>query len=274
MSSQTQETLPGEAARHLPHADAQRLTQAMKSQGYVVFKPTLDSTEVEALEQLRSQLSMLPKDPHAASGRYRWLGKAVLLRGEDIVHWVPDEFDSDGNAVCTYVQEMLNPQFPGVLRQFPALPGCVKSNVLLTHQILRDRALTFWEGPDAQRHLHVHVHVIALRVAGASDEARPSPPYLHRDGEPFTFVHLIKRDNVAGGVNALAPPEYAGRLPHQIPGELLAEFELTSAFESYGVVDAMVSHHVGGVRALEAGHPADRSVVLIDFTPLVPQLVP
>jgi hypothetical protein len=247
---------------------------SLRARGYARFQPDLGPADRVALTEIQTAIADLPKDPYAVAGRFRWLGKGVVLRGDDIVHWVPDELDANGSAVSTYVQESLNPEFPGVKRQFAALPPHLKANSLLAGQVLRDLDMTFWSNRDLERHLLVHVHVISLRVTKPGEEAKPSPPCLHRDGEPFTFVHLIKRENVAGGINALAPPECEGCRPEEIRDKLIAQFELTAPFESYGVVDSMVSHHVDGVRQADATMAAERAVVLIDFTPLAPQLVP
>lgn len=85
-----------------------------------------------------------------------------------------------------------------------------------------------------------------------------------------------------GGVNAIAPISYKNRLPADVPPhDMLAQFTLSNELDSFVVDDIHVCHHVSAVDVLpapeDAAHRPDedrgwRSVLLIDFTPLVPRL--
>ena len=261
------------------HADDRHPTDELRhefvTKGVIRFTPELaDEVDIQHFLELQKAIAELPRDPYATGGRHRAMAKGIFVYGEDRPHWIAER-DHDGKPVATYVQDTtLNPEADGAIRVFEALPQKVQNNPLLLDLIRLDRALTFWPPEDATRHLLVHVHLISLRVETAGEVAEITPPHLHRDGEPFTFVHLLTRRNLAGGVNAIAPPSYAGRRPVEIPDQIISQFELTERLDSYGVVDQMVSHYVEGVRQRVPGETAERGVLLVDFTPLVPRLVP
>ena len=70
-----------------------------------------------------------------------------------------------------------------------------------------------------------------------------SPDVLHQDGEPFTFVHLVRRDNAVGATTAVAIPDVAGKKPEDVdPATIHTQFELLQPLESYGVLASKVAH--------------------------------
>lgn len=116
--------------------------------------------------------------------------------------------------------------------------------------------------------IHVGVHFVKLLVENDDDKAVSSPDCLHQDGEPFTFAHLIKRENVKGGTNAIGIPDIKGNRPEEVDQADIHRgiFELNKPLESYGVYDS--------VRPLcescrERGRPGRnrgvRSIILIDY---------
>ena len=83
---------------------------------------------------------------------------------------------------------------------------------------------------------------------------------MHQDGEPVTFVHLIERVGVRGGVNIIAPPQFADQHPRDIPqGAKLDEFTIEESLESYAVVDAATNRAVGVASYLRID-PANGSI--------------
>lgn len=224
--------------------------------------------------QLRDAFTELPPDPYAERAhRYRRYGRAVLVPWEQSLTWLPTHQDPVLGPVTEYYQGDHNPEHPGRRRRFPALSAATRANALLRQIILFDAREATQLEPLRQGLVHVGVHLLKLAVDGSEEEAVPSPNVLHQDGEPFTFAHLISRDNVTGGVNVIAPPRCAGLHPEEVSKELIqAEFTLDRPLDSYGVYDPQVSHYVSPVRRGSAARRGERSVLLVDFTPYVPHI--
>src|SRR5699024_4715361 len=81
---------------------------------------------------------------------------------------------------------------------------------LLREIIMADYHETFWKEEEKIMPIHVGVHFVKLLVTQDGEKAVSSPDCLHQDGEPFTFAHLIKRENVKGGTNAIGIPAVRG----------------------------------------------------------------
>lgn len=107
-------------------------------------------------------------------------------------------------------------------------------------------------------------------VTEDDQESVASPNTLHQDGEPFTFVHLVTYKNVIGGTSTVATTNCAGLKREDVDEKfILDEFDLINPLDSYGVCDQKVSHYVKGVKKGKDPQPAERGVLLIDFTPTV-----
>lgn len=98
--------------------------------------------------------------------------------------------------------------------------------------------------------------------------SRSTPDCLHRDGQPYTAVHLVSRHDVTGGLNYIAPPRYSGRNVDELPADALTTFTLTEPLDSYIVDDAAVCHHVSAVGCAPGAASGSRTVMLIDFSPI------
>ena len=84
----------------------------------------------------------------------------------------------------------------------------------------------------------------------------------------------MRRKNVAGGSNYVAPPDCAGMHPGELGDEkILSKFTLENVLDSFVVDDARVSHHVDEVYPIIQDQACERSVLLVDFTPMMPQFV-
>jgi hypothetical protein len=225
------------------------------------------------LQEIQDAFDDLPADPYALeTQRFRRYARAVAVPWTRSISWFPATHDDTVGWAIEYYQGDHNPEFPGERRLFPAVPQSVLRNELLAEIVLADLDRVGWLDALRSNPVHVGLHFIRLFVDDAEQEAVSSPNRLHQDGEPFTFAHLIRRRNVVGGVNVIAPPRFAGLLPHEVSEELItASFTLEEPLESYVVYDPKVSHYVSPVRAAELG-PGERCVLLIDFTPLVPNI--
>ncbi|AOR34679.1 hypothetical protein BFF78_29755 [Streptomyces fodineus] len=226
------------------------------------------------LKKLSDAFTELPADPYGRdANRYRRYGRAVYVPWEHTLMWTPPVDDPAAGPVTVYYQGTHNPEHAGEHRRFAAVPAEVQANELLRQIILFDAAEAAQSEELRTGLVHVGVHFVKLAVDTAEDEAVSSPNELHQDGEPFTFAHLISRDNVTGGVNVIAPPRCAGLRPDEVAGELLqAQFTLESPLDSYAVHDPQVSHYVSPVRRGPESRRGERCVLLVDFTPYVPQI--
>jgi hypothetical protein len=170
-----------------------------------------------------------------------------------------------------YYQSDYNPEYLSRVRGFVPFEDDLKHDPFLNHILWQDFDLTFWEEAQLIRPFTVGVHLVKLLVLNNGDRAVSSPNILHQDGEPFTFVHLIQRDNAVGARTSVATPACAGKMPEDVdPALIHAQFELTTPLESYGVFDPKVSHYVSGLEHGPEDRPAIRAALLTDFTPLVP----
>lgn len=251
-----------------------RYQDILRQEGYVKFQLADVFTDIHLEAELKAigeAFDQLPVDAYAPEfNRYRRYSRAVILPRTGQVEWLPNTVDAAGQPVQEYFQGPYNPEYAGSYRRFPPLSEKIKANRLVERIIQFDFCQTFWDERDILLPVHVGVHFVKLKVETDEDEALSSPNCLHQDGEPFTFVHLIRRKNVTGGVNTIAEPACAGRLPHEIKAESVrASFTLKDSLESYGVCDQKVSHYVSPVKKGSEGAAGERSAILIDFQPTV-----
>ncbi|MFD2829082.1 2OG-Fe dioxygenase family protein [Corticicoccus populi] len=216
--------------------------------------------------EILEYFSDLPADDYAPGlNRYRRYSRALVLPGTEEIHWLPTIQKGD-NEFSAYFQGKFNPEHPGAYREFHSIEENIRNNKLLNKIIKANYDETFWSTEDKIMPIHVGVHFVKLFVQNDDDKAVSSPDCLHQDGEPFTFAHLIERDNVNGGTNAIGVPGAAGKVPEEVDDEdLLEVFEIDQPLESYGVYDSAVSHYVSPVTKGGEDRPGVRSVILIDY---------
>lgn len=248
-------------------------TNLLKEKGYSRFHLADEITDLNVyhyLRELEKEFDHLPIDPYAVDKkRYRRYSRAIIMPWSREVEWLPN-YLLEGNPVSEYFQGKFNGEYLEAYRAFPPLSDQVKLNPLLNKIIQCDFDMTFWNDRDCIMPIHVGVHFVKMLAETKNDESTASPDCIHQDGEPFTFVHLINRSNVHGGVNTIATTECAGLSREQADESLiLEEFELREPLESYAVCDNMVSHYVSGVKKGSESVPGERNAILIDYTPLV-----
>lgn len=257
-----------------PNTDSCELSDlsgySLRDNGFVAFSMegcATDTRDGSPFAQLLSAFEGLPPDPYAnGTGRFRRYDHAVILPWSHKIDWVPPVAGPDGEPQAEYYQGSYNPEHPGKRRAFPALSEDLRANPVLQALIWNDFDLSFWSDHERALPVHVGVHMVKLLASKPESMAISSPNALHQDGEPFTFAHLVTRRNVLGGENVIAAPRCAGFLPDELaPGTIIARFDLRRPLDSYGVHDPKVSHYVAGIRQQDPAHPAERSVVLIDF---------
>lgn len=245
----------------------------LKKNGYEYYdlKKSLDSPHLDRdLEELKQEFATLPVDSYAKElNRYRKYARAVIVPGTDQVQWLPS-IETEEGEMYKYFQGSFNPEYTNSARDFPAIPERVRANRLLNDIVLFDYKQTFWREEDLLLPVHAGIHFVKLEVENEGDIAVSSPNHLHQDGEPFTFAHLVHRQNVEGGLNAIGIPDVAGEVPEDVDeSRLLEQMTLTEPLESYGVFDPMVSHYVAPVTKGDEEEKGQRSMILIDFQPTV-----
>lgn len=109
------------------------------------------------------------------------------------------------------------------MRAMPALPQEITSLPLIRELLIHDAKLADWNLHDRSNPIHIGMHFIKCEPSDEFPEAVSSPNALHQDGEIFSFVHLLQRDNVDGGANAVALPQWVGNLPENIPRQFLLD---------------------------------------------------
>ncbi|WP_347860942.1 2OG-Fe dioxygenase family protein [Salimicrobium sp. PL1-032A] len=245
----------------------------LKNNGYEYYdlKEQLQYTQLEEdLEELKQEFTTLPIDSYAKElNRYRRYARAVIIPGTGEVQWLPSVETEEGE-MYKYFQGSFNPEYTNAARDFPAISEKIRANKLLNDIVMFDYRQTFWREEDMLLPVHAGIHFVKLEVEDEGDMAVSSPNHLHQDGEPFTFAHLVHRQNVEGGLNAIGVPEVAGDVPEDVDdSKLLKQMTLTEPLESYGVFDPMVSHYVAPVTKGKKEKKGQRSMILIDFQPTV-----
>ena len=153
-----------------------------------------------------------------------------------------------------------NPEAGGLRRQFAGL-GELATNPLLIELIKVDFVSAPWLADHWHMPIDVGVHLIRY-VARPGVPSVSSPANFHRDGEPFTSVHIVGRKDLedGSGLTEIAEDKDGNRL--------LAQFELAEPFETAVVTDALVYHRVTPVVVAPGKEIGFRDVVLIDFSPM------
>lgn len=255
-----------------------RVTETLKKDGFAAFKGASFAMNAEiqqSLDALIASFDDLPPDQYDETElRKRRYGRFVYIPWADVLLEQPSVVDTNGITVVEYFQPLsLNSVDGGKRRPFTPLHAATRSNRALRELIRFD----YWSLPERRDWLGmpitVGVHQISM-MPNSSRHAVSSPDHLHQDGEPFTYVHLIRRENVAGGMNYVAGPQCAGFHPRELEQDaILAKFTLEGCLDSFVVDDSMVSHHVDEVFCIKGQQEARRDVFLIDFTPNMPQFI-
>lgn len=221
----------------------------------------------EDYEEILNYFEDLPEDDYAPGlNRYRRYSRALVLPTSGTMEWLPT-VKRDGREYAAYFQGKFNPEHSASYREFSSIEENIQNNKLLREIIMADYHETFWEEEEMIMPIHVGVHFVKLLVKNEDEKAVSSPDCLHQDGEPFTFAHLIKRENVKGGTNAIGIPAIKGSRPEDVAEENIREiFELKKPLESYGVYDSKVSHYVSPVEMGDGTEETGiRSIILIDY---------
>lgn len=227
----------------------------LERQGYACFKG-LDLSIPHHLQRelslLRKDYESLPPDQYCESGnRYRRHSRYVLLPWLKLLEPRP---------ISGYVQDReLNPTDGGMMRTFERLSKAMEANAFLREMILFDFANTTFSETIWSTPVDVGVHAIRY-VARPGLPGVSSPDRLHKDGEPFTCIHLIERHGITGGESIVADND---KKP-------LVRMSLTDCLDTVTVSDEDVYHQVESIEVAPGESEGHRDVLLIDFTPMHP----
>lgn len=242
---------------------------ALRALGWMMFGMEdlrLCADERRELAQLARYAQTLPIDGFGGNGRHRCYAEAVLSPSARTLRWKPGIVGKDGTIEVEYEQETeFQPEYGGVRRRFARASNRVLQSSLIRKLIWFDFDLIGWAG--ASEPLQCGFHLVRLQALPGKP-SRSTPDCLHRDGQPYTAVHLVSRHDVTGGLNYIAPPRYSGRNVDELPADALTTFTLTEPLDSYIVDDAAVCHHVSAVGCAPGAASGSRTVMLIDFSPI------
>ncbi|GGK32461.1 2OG-Fe dioxygenase family protein [Salinarimonas ramus] len=231
------------------------------------LSPALDMLNYrDAWVELKNAFNDLPRDPYASQGvlRQRRYGCGFYKAYLNELDWMKSSLGSE----VIYDQGEYNPEHRNQARRFPSIPREILRNPVLKLLIDNDFHRTHF-AREFDSLYRVGVHLVRLVVDPQHPVATVSPDCLHRDGEPYTFAHLVHRESVVGGENYIAAADAAGRDPETLSQEeILAKFVLERELESFGVDDLRVSHALADVRLAPSATRGVRDIVLVDFTPV------
>lgn len=251
------------------------LGETLAQDGYVrLGQDFFESPDLElskARDVLSEGCSDLPKDEFGiGANRRRRYGTFVLLPWSGTLEPVPPRWDaSRAEFVSPYAQAAdLNPEQKGDVRTFAPLTAEQASNRFL-HWLVR-RAFGLVAFAFEGRPVWVGCHLIRL-VAVPAVPGKSSPDLIHRDGEPYTMAVLIDRRGVVGGENIITTVDAEGMHPSQIDAKaVLARFTLETPWQGWMVSDERVAHYVSPVEVRADAVMGDRTILLLDFTPMKP----
>lgn len=246
--------------------------QQMEAEGFAIIASKAARSALGEgfdLSEILEAVRAAPADPYDPTGFRQKLYSQLFRHHDGTLSIVPPCRDSPNSPSYTpYFQALhFNREFGNVKRRFAPFPRAVlESTALQTLINLCFGLIPQWRlKGDGRNSVFVGVHGQRLKSDGRR-AIMSSPPHLHIDGEPYTFVVLLERDNVTGGVSYIATPEAAGKAPEDIePSCILARGTLMNALDILAVDDERVSHHVTGVLGANR-RPGSRSVLLLDYS--------
>jgi hypothetical protein len=214
-----------------------------------------------------------PQDPFCTEGfRQRYFHKGYVVDDQFLLE--PSRFDPRmGLDVVPFDQGEANPDFAGQVRSMPAIPARVWSNPAYREiqerclGIAREAAGLSWTTP-----LAWESHLIRL-VAKPGKPAVATPDVIHFDDDRNrmnTFIIVIERDNVVGGVNIITKRHCAGLVAKDVPADdIHFKGVIERPFDGYGFIDSDLAHYVSGIGAAPGASMGARTILIFDFVKLI-----
>ncbi|KAI8908281.1 2OG-Fe dioxygenase-domain-containing protein [Powellomyces hirtus] len=272
--------LPEEA-----HAYIDANVQNLKTTSHVRFNASrfvgLSEEEVQdGIRQLENDFDTIPKDMFVPSdwSRFRSYSRAIVLPWERPmrVRYLPPYHDEDGNERVPYNQGVFNMDCSNVRRWYSPVSENIRNLPLLNRMILMDVAVCDWSEDELRHPIVVGIHFVKTAPNPSWPVGINTPNALHQDGHKFSFVHMVRRRNAAGGENIVAKPEHADKHPSTIPAEdILDTFTLEEPLDGFAVYDNKCTHFAGAVYQARPGDEyTERSVFILDVEPMIAAVCP
>jgi hypothetical protein len=235
------------------------IRQELEGQGFSTIPHSafrLNQQGVQDLEALQSECAHLPLDPQAKNGeRRRRYGSFVITPANGSLTLV-----FNANLDTYWQPPALNKDAAGEKRRFAQLTPTMLQNSFLRDLICADFTTLPLNVDDLLLPWLVGVHFVQM-VARPGLPGISSPDRPHKDGEPFTAIHLVHRDAfLLGGINRLLDN---AKQP-------LCDKVLLKTLDTQIVRDDAVYHQVTRIEVPDTEPQGTRTVLLIDFTPLYP----
>jgi hypothetical protein len=252
----------------------------MELEGFAFVPKATVETAIGAVDitPLVEATRSAPADRYDATGsRFRWYRQGTYFPWSNRL--VPNPAFQDAPELEPYSSYFQSSSFNieqgNQQRRFaPFSDDVMASPALLALTELCFRLIPRWRlRGDGRWPVLVGMHLVRLQSDGRR-AAVATPNHAHQDGEPFTFVILLERDNVVGGVSYIVQARCAGQHPDDLTrADVLASGTLTDPLDIAAIDDARVAHHVTGVLGAD-GRPGSRSALLLDFSELQPVRTP
>lgn len=249
--------------------------ERLKRQRWTLLSGLADQLPPDSGEDQRrliEEAKIAPVDRYCPEGfRQRYFHKGIVLDGR----FLPDKplVDEAVGQVIPFDQGDANPEFAGEIRMVPIIPVRVWTN--RAYRELHKRCLTMaCDALDlpAGTPLAWESHMIRL-VATPEKPAVGTPDLLHYDdpdNRMVTFIIVIERRDVVGGINLIATRRCAGVASMAVPAdEVHFRGTIERPFDGYGFIDSDVSHYVSAIEAAPGASSGARTILIFDFVKLI-----
>lgn len=266
-----------------PHPTIERYRDALERDGFAHesgknIQSVLSANAIDWIKMARDAGRSAPVDRNRGgyeAGRHRYYTIGLYVKNAVVgARFLPCPpfVNGTGERFTTFLQPLGMNRDYDAERRFEPLP-----ENLIRHDGIQELVeLCFQITPsslfpnEARDWLRVGLHLICLHAEGARPGVT-SPNRAHVDGELSTSIVMLERVNVIGGASLVVGREFADTHPNEIPFECRrARMTLEETLDILTVDDRRVAHYVFPVFARKntKGH---RTVLLVDFTPLVPE---
>lgn len=209
----------------------------------------LSSETLSGWQEFRMQYNDLPLDeylPGMKKYRRRRYGEFEFNASTLALKALPPRAFYQGTDI--------NKAAGGIHRVFAPLHSTVCQNCFLMELI----AFDFMQLPVPAAWLghswKIGIHMIRI-IAKANEPGLPAPEGVHRDGHDFVAQHLIKRQNIVGGVSVLFDNDE----------KPLDGFNLTDPLDTAIIDDNRIKHFATPIRPWNEAYEGIRDILLIDY---------
>ena len=260
--------------RRLDNQD--RLQAELNANGYAFFRAAeigLPYRLTPAQSEFVKLVQQLPTDRYSKDGnRSRCLHYGVYTPSDKRISFGPTEIDPEtGEEYVGYDQGGANPEHRDVVRRFAPMPPVMQKNAALQQIVRRDFEVAPFSDAEKKNRFGfgLTLHVIRHTVRWG-EKVPSSPDLIHRDNVLLSFVHVIERRSVRGGVNCIVKPEHIGKRWTEVPvPDVLAQVIVSGDFaDGYAFRDDVVGHYVSSIEAASVHEVGARTILIVDFAKL------